>query len=65
MKEKSAFSIKSVKVVSYPIQGQSKLPSVLGLAGMELTFFTAAHTLPCFVTGAKPVLVMPQYFGYS
>jgi len=62
VKENSAFNIKTVKVISYTIKEQ--LPSLLGLVGMPLTFFTAAHTLLCFVPGAETALVTPQHFGY-
>lgn len=38
--------------------------SCMGLAGMKLTFFIAAHMPLCFAFGAKQVLVTPQGLGY-
>jgi len=35
-----------------------------GLTGTELTFFTVAHVVLCFVFVAKPVLVTHQCFRY-
>lgn len=37
--------------------------TVLGLAGMEFTFHTAAYTMLCFAVGAK-MLMLHQCFGF-
>lgn len=64
MKEKAAFCIKTLKVVTYLLsfKRQSKLSSVLCLSGGGVLH--SSPVLLCFVLGAKPVLVTPQCFGY-
>lgn len=38
--------------------------TVLGLAGMEVTFFIAAHTVLCFGFVATTVLITHQCFSF-
>lgn len=42
----------------------SNLANVLGLAGIKLPSFLAAHTVPCFVFVVKLVLITCQCFGF-
>ena len=42
---------------------EQRVDIVLGLAGVELTFFTGVRMVPCFGFVAKPVLITHQCVG--